>query len=143
MIYPDDGVYLTREVPVATADHRSVCKTYKSRHHWRQLVPAGALNSGARLKRSMSPTARLQDTCVSALQHGPCGSLRRHGSRRSGPALDRVGPCGRRREVPAVGPPATLVDAFEDHEEAFTMCGLCAEKTHNATWDGPGFLNHR
>ena len=40
---------------------------------------------------------------------------------------------------PALGPPASLLEAFQEREESLAVDGLCAEEAHNAAWDAVDF----
>ena len=41
--------------------------------------------------------------------------------------------------LPALGPPAELLDELEREKEDFQMRGLCEEGAHNAAWDAVAF----
>lgn len=41
--------------------------------------------------------------------------------------------------LPALAPPAELLDEFQDRREDFEMRGMCAEGAHNAAWEEVGF----
>lgn len=79
-------------------------------------------------------TGRLADTYVAALQHDlaeiPEGAALVGVVRRPTPwfhaAVDE--------NVPALAPPADLLDAFGDRREALEMRGVCEEEAHNAAW---------
>jgi uncharacterized protein YeaO (DUF488 family) len=89
----------------------------------------------------MPPTTRLHDTYVAALQHDLVDLLEettlvgvvRRPTGWFNAAVDE--------NAPAVAPPATLLNAFEDREETFTMRGICAEEAHNAAWEAVDFTS--
>lgn len=41
--------------------------------------------------------------------------------------------------LPALGPPASLLEAFRRERDDMQMRGLCEEGAHNAAWDAVGF----
>ncbi|MCU4925562.1 DUF488 domain-containing protein [Halobacteria archaeon AArc-dxtr1] len=41
--------------------------------------------------------------------------------------------------VPALGPPADLLEEVQEAESGLKMRGLCAEEAHNAAWEQVGF----
>nr|WP_303647816.1 DUF488 family protein [Haloarchaeobius amylolyticus] len=41
--------------------------------------------------------------------------------------------------LPALGPPADLLDEVKDEQEALQMRGICDEEAHNAAWDAVDF----
>lgn len=78
---------------------------------------------------------RLFDTYVAALQHDlvdvPDGTRRVGVVRKPTPWFH--GPIDENR--PALGPPADLLDEFQDRTEAFEVRGMCDEGAHNAAWE--------
>ncbi|MCT9095965.1 DUF488 domain-containing protein [Haloarchaeobius sp. HME9146] len=84
-------------------------------------------------------SARIRDTYLAALQHDLfdpqpdetlVGVVRRP-TRWFAGAVDE--------NVPALGPPADLLDAVKDEEETLKMRGICDEEAHNAAWDAVDF----
>ncbi|WP_435335113.1 DUF488 domain-containing protein [Haloarchaeobius sp. TZWWS8] len=87
----------------------------------------------------MTDQGAVRDTYVAALQHDLfevrpgetlIGAVRRPTRWFSG-AVDE--------NLPALGPPADLLDETKSAEEDLKMQGLCAEGAHNAAWDRTEF----
>ena len=81
----------------------------------------------------------LADTYVAALQHDlvdlPPGATRLGVVRKPTPwfhdAVDE--------NVPALGPPAALLEATKRAAEELKLRGICDEEAHNAAWEQVGF----
>lgn len=87
----------------------------------------------------MTQSAPLADTYVAALQHGladlPADAtlvgVVRKPTRWLNAAVDE--------NHRALGPPASLLEAFDERETDLKRRGLCAAEAHNATWDELSF----
>lgn len=84
-------------------------------------------------------TGAVYDTYVAALQHDNADLP--EGTRKVGvvrrPTSWFHGAVDENR--PELGPPADLLEAFQDREEAFKVQGMCEEGAHNGAWDEVAF----